>query len=117
MTNLENVNDELLGKRTNFGRNVEVGFLDFLVSLRQGVGLERRLSNKQNVHHASDGPDVSLEAVARFQQDLGRDVVGRAAERSLLFADEFNFRGKTKVADLDLKFQIGNLKFHPSSLN
>ena len=54
------------------------------------------------VQDAADGPDVDLEAVALLAEDLGRDVVGRAAERLLALAVVLEPRGQAKVADLEL---------------
>ena len=44
------------------------------------VGLERRLTGHHLVHEHAQRPPVHAEAVVELLQDLGRDVVGRAAE-------------------------------------
>ena len=77
--------------------------LDPLVGLLEGLGLERRLSDEQCVHDASDGPDVDLVAVAFLAEHLRRDVVWSSAERSLSLAVVVDLCGKTEIANLDLK--------------
>lgn len=61
------------------------------------------LSDQERVHDHPEGPDIHFEAVADFAvQDLGRDVVGRAADGSLFFAVEFELGGQPEVSQLEL---------------
>ena len=69
------------------------------VGLLQGGGLKGRGTHKQGEHAATKRPDIRGETVALLVEHLGRDVVGRPADRPLLLLTKPG--GQAKVADLD----------------
>jgi len=76
---------------------------DLLVGGLDVRRLEGRLADEQRVDDDAERPDVDFVAVARLAlQDLGRDVVGRAADGLLLLALELDLGGQAEVAQLDL---------------
>ena len=77
---------------------------DSLVDGLDVLGLEGRAADDESVEDDADGPRVDLEAVAirLVEQHLGRDVVGRAADRLLALAGDLDERGEPEVADLDV---------------
>lgn len=61
------------------------------------VRVERRAAHQEGVEHATQGPDVRLEAVSAAGGHLRGDVVGRAAHGEVLFVGELQLSGQAKV--------------------
>ena len=100
---LQQLDDQLFGVRSNPRRNVILVLLDPGVGVLQRLGLKRRLPDEQRVQDAADRPDVDFVAVALLAEDLRCDVVGSPAEGSLPFAVKVDLGGQTEVAEFDLK--------------
>ena len=75
---------------------------DFPVRRLDVLGFKRRLSDEHGVQDHTQRPDVHLIAVAVFAvQDLGSDVVRRAAYRPPLFQVGLQLGRETEIADLE----------------
>ena len=98
------MSDEALGVLAH-GGVVGEGVLvaqDALVRRFDVLGLERRLSDEQRVHDDAGGPNVYLKRVPVLAlEDLGRDVVGRAADCLSPLLAVREARGQAEVAHLD----------------
>ena len=86
----------------------EAALLDARVRRLDVVGLEGGLAHEQRVQDHAQAPHVHLERVtlAGALQDLGRDVVGRPADRALPLAVKLQLGRKPKVADLDVHLDV-----------
>ena len=80
--------------------------LDPAVGLVDSFGLEGRLSDQQGVEHDADCPDVDLEAVPRFAEYLGGDVVGGAAGGVPAISGRPDPGGEAEVAQLHLHLVV-----------
>ena len=69
---------------------------------------ERRISHKQDVHDDPGGPDVNLDPVTRFREDLRGDVGRRAADGEEGFGDELR---QTEVAKFERLEAFANVVF------
>mmetsp|Transcript_85257 Transcript_85257/g.246474 ORF Transcript_85257/g.246474 Transcript_85257/m.246474 type:complete len:570 (+) Transcript_85257:804-2513(+) len=70
-------------------------------------GLERRPPDNHRVQHHAKRPDVYLEGVPGLAlQDLGSDVVGRAADRALLLAVVLKLRREAEIANLQARVRV-----------
>ena len=78
--------DEVLGllRKASGGGDAIVVVLYLAVRRLDVARLKRRLANQHGIEDAADGPNVHLKAVAALSpiQNLGGNVVGRAAQRS-----------------------------------
>ncbi len=95
--------DQILGLRADLvRRNGILVLFDLGVRVLQAAGLKRWLSDQQCVQNTTQRPNVHLVRVALLVEDLGRDVVRRAAQSLFAFALEIDACGQAKVADLEL---------------
>ena len=72
---------------------------DLLINVHRVVGAKGRLADEHLKDQDAECPPVDGEVVALVGDDLGREVLGRAAERPRTVGDDL---GETKVDDLEV---------------
>uniref|UniRef100_A0A182Q467 Uncharacterized protein n=1 Tax=Anopheles farauti TaxID=69004 RepID=A0A182Q467_9DIPT len=78
---LQQVAQQVLQLRAEVRREAHLAADDLLVDLDRLVGEERRVAGRHLVHEHTERPPVDRLVVALAQDDLRREILGRAAQR------------------------------------
>eukprot|EP01136_Pigoraptor_vietnamica_P018181 Opistho-1_new@64398 len=105
----EHLLDHVLGRLRDCGPvrrvKLKVALHDLLEKHGVVVVVKRGITAQQNVRNHADGPEIDGLAVTLLPENLGGDIVGRAAGRlkAEVVVDEF---GEAKVGDHDVRVRL-----------
>uniref|UniRef100_A0A182TKX5 Uncharacterized protein n=1 Tax=Anopheles melas TaxID=34690 RepID=A0A182TKX5_9DIPT len=105
---LQQVAQQILQLRAEVRREAHLAADDLFVDLDRLVGEEGRIAGRHLVHQHAERPPVDRLVVALAQDDLGREILGRAAQRPGSALDAL---GEAEIGHLQVALRVDQQVF------